>query len=179
MWTNTAVPGDESQLSGHKGKVSASAARTVPVCQQQITASGPFRAVSFSFFLFFSTQTKAVGRWDDTSASLRLRRPVKHVALTWSEPKANTVKGPETKPSTWTQHTALPKQRYFESLLFGSFHIPASALHRKMFLGHSNSSKKAKNISLRAPTWIKILLEKLLDLLKFSYFFFELSKEIF
>lgn len=64
-------------------QLSASPLRTVSVCQQQITASGPFSTISFSF-----VQTKAVCHWDDTSSSQWQRhRQIKHCAICGTSPK--------------------------------------------------------------------------------------------
>lgn len=122
---------------GPQLQLSASPLRTVSVCQQQITTSGPSSTISFSFL-----QTKAVCHWDDTSSSTATTQALLsgYTAQSNTELCGKWAQSQHSKNSevTWVHelYTARPTQGYCKSRLFRSFVILATALHGKAFIGY-------------------------------------------
>lgn len=65
----------------------------------------------------------------------------------WNEPKANTVKNSEL--TRVHEHYTVPGQHrgILSPFCFGSFVIPASALHGKVFIGHEIKLMREANVT--------------------------------
>lgn len=90
--------------------------KTASVCQQQITASGPFSTISF--FSCSANKSSLPLRWHELFSVATTTPPNQTQKLEVEWAQSQHSKELWTNQSTWTRHTARPTQRNLKSLLF-------------------------------------------------------------